>query len=1361
MKQKLTLAVKRITAVICAIATLVTGLYAVNWTGSNVQAAYTEISISSTDRPFQISGTYLNVTGVSGITDLTTEGTNFLTETFANEWMTFGGGLTYAELVTGLRKAVVANATTIQFNWNHSTTPRTEGFAEGASFTIKQGAPLPYNGTSSYVQLDANYTFTFQAPYDATTEYNRVIITKQKTTTISLGTTQITYASGGNNFYFDFDTSDAASGAYYIVDYNNNILDESYEEYIDFAGIDLATLKDTYQMRIKFNAPSKCIQIVSWGTVADVLTVGDSITFFKGMPITYTNSAGDTVVAYLDNDYIYKYTHSNSSGNPVFKMLKYDATVNTFGLTTGTYTASNTQQNNGIEYYFNVDLSPYTDSTNAVSVSFLGDSLVADYVDFAGESIAKISDSVHFRYISNSNDDVLQMAFLASGIELLEVGDKITLKKGLPIVYTDTELTSATLEETYVFEVTAKADQVLTFNCYTTGEYSLTGASYVANTYAQMKITPASVADESTRALKIVYENLDASIIKTYFSVSGKTYDDLVNTYSYKWRGYIDDTNGYMLRFQFSSIGMEDGDTVIWKKGFPLPYTTADGKSKISLLDKDYGFVYDEDTNTFTYDETLGNEEVQEGLYVYDFNSTDFDTTVASTEGNDALKEANVATLLSDTSDVPETFTKCLYGGGSSHYASVPVDFGKPIDLSKVTSVKVRMYIPTYSNSGSSVFRILTNESTSSGVSYEEADYTDIGGTFGEWSEIDITEMLKSTKTVKDEEGYLGRFILAFRTREAITCYFDYISIECTDTFFVEEDDTYKTVTILQLGADSGFDTADNEWDVYAIPQQKVPGIEGVTTFDATYEIDGTEYSGTFTRSDDTNGLYLTIPADNLAADADDVFVTIKAGEYDSSGTSAGINIKEDFTIYVYNGSLTQYAGDVTCETDEDTYVIEEADTVEIDGQAYAIGEEYATSGDHLLTYVVDGTTYAKRLIIYRIGDVNDDEAIDVKDLVVMKKKLANERELSMAGEQALDMNIDNEMTADDAALLRKYLVSDEGVLVLAPGEGATVANASEAAETLITDYTLNKAQDIKTGEDIYYRDVTILKWLSFENVTEYTVKVATQKDMSDAITYTANKCSLELINLLTDTDYYWTVAANGKISDVQTFHTADTIRTVTIDGVSNTRDGGGWSTIDGNKVKEGMFYRGGKLEDITDDGINVMLNQLGIKTDIDLRNSSETNGTTSPMGCEKYFRYSGPYYWGTTGINADAYKEALANEILAFANEDNYPIYVHCSLGRDRTGTICFLINALLGVSEEDLYLDYEFSFLSVTGTKDNAAVSSMTTQFKKMYDNVKAYASDGTMAEATEAFLVTELEDYGVTSETIATIRKLLLEE
>ena len=744
---------------------------------------------------------------------------------------------------------------------------------------------------------------------------------------------------------------------------------------------------------------------------------------------------------------------------------------------------------------------------------------------------------------------------------------------------------------------------------------------------------------------------------------------------------------------------------------------------------------------------------------VYDFNGTDFDTTVYASEGGVALKEANLAKKLTDTSAVPEGFTDSVYGGGSADYASVPVYFEKPINLSRVISIKVRMYVPTYSSSDSAVLRVMTNENDHN-ATYTEAAYEDIGGTFGAWSEVDITDMLKDENTVKDANGYMGRFILAFCTGEAITCYFDSIIIDGVD-YFVSEEGTFRDITLVKLGTDSGFNSETSVWDIYPIPDNptNVPGAEGVTTFDAAYEIDGTSYTGTFTRSNNTNGLYITIPASELPSDADGVIVTIKAGEYAPNGTTAGICITEDYAIYLHEGEMTQYEGEEHCEADDEVYVVGEGDDIMIDGVSVSSGDKYTKSGVHLVTYSVDGYNYSKHIIIYHYGDMNDDGEVNVKDLVAMKKYIADDRDVTKAGEKAADMNVDDETTTEDTELLRKRLITDSGALVLCPTDGRVVAKADDVAAEYYANYYVGKADAFGTDPITCGRDATVLKWISFENVSSYTVKLATKEDMSDAVAYEATSCTLELMNLLADTDYYWTVTAGDYVSDVQTFHTQKTIRTITIENVANVRDGGGWATEDGKYVKQGMFYRGGKIDNIAEDGIDVMVNQLGIKMDLDLRNSGEESaGSTSPLGTGvTYLNVGGPYYWNSErGINAEAYKEALLTEIRAFADKDNYPIYVHCSIGRDRTGTLCFLINALLGVSEQDLIMDYEFSTLSLSRTGTSTATK-LTATFKDMYDNVKAYAPDGTMAEATEAFML----ELGVTQDEIDSIRSILLEE
>ncbi|MBQ1211013.1 MAG: tyrosine-protein phosphatase, partial [Clostridia bacterium] len=181
-------------------------------------------------------------------------------------------------------------------------------------------------------------------------------------------------------------------------------------------------------------------------------------------------------------------------------------------------------------------------------------------------------------------------------------------------------------------------------------------------------------------------------------------------------------------------------------------------------------------------------------------------------------------------------------------------------------------------------------------------------------------------------------------------------------------------------------------------------------------------------------------------------------------------------------------------------------------------------------------------------------------------------------------------------------------------------------------------------------------------------------------------------------------------------------------------------------------------LDTITEDGLYQMLTVLGIKTELDVRTPGEgTAGGQSPLGTDiNYINYSGPYYYNAnSGILADAYQEALRAEIRAFADADNYPIVVHCSVGRDRTGTILFLIEGLCGVSKEDLFFEYELSFLGRIGG-NGANVAQLMNEVDKMYNGIQSWAPNGTFAEACEAFILSR----GISQEEIDTIRELMTE-
>lgn len=158
--------------------------------------------------------------------------------------------------------------------------------------------------------------------------------------------------------------------------------------------------------------------------------------------------------------------------------------------------------------------------------------------------------------------------------------------------------------------------------------------------------------------------------------------------------------------------------------------------------------------------------------------------------------------------------------------------------------------------------------------------------------------------------------------------------------------------------------------------------------------------------------------------------------------------------------------------------------------------------------------------------------------------------------------------------------------------------------------------------------------------------------------------------------------------------------------GCLNFRDLGGHLTGVGKRIPPRRLYRSDFIGDARPLGGRWPSSRL--RTVIDLRSESEIRHAAfvQPVASRFHLPLDNPQRgmtsedWSNPRTVAERYVELLLNgadsvaEILAVLTDPaSYPVAIHCSGGKDRTGIIAALLLALLGVSDEDIGADYALS--------------------------------------------------------------------
>ena len=345
---------------------------------------------------------------------------------------------------------------------------------------------------------------------------------------------------------------------------------------------------------------------------------------------------------------------------------------------------------------------------------------------------------------------------------------------------------------------------------------------------------------------------------------------------------------------------------------------------------------------------------------------------------------------------------------------------------------------------------------------------------------------------------------------------------------------------------------------------------------------------------------------------------------------------------------------------------------------------------------------------------------------------------------------------------------------VVAPADGETVPTLRPGQKTYLAGARSerfvrmdNAAERVKLFRMGASQFPVKLEWSGVTNAV-YELTIGSDGGEEETFVLT-NRTTAYVTNLNLARTYRWMVRCLGTEEYASSSFVTEPAapRLLRADGVRNFRDLGGWKTTDGRTVREDMIFRSAGLRNsskssggflrrkvdvgerrVTDEGLATLRDEFKIKTDLELRTPQETAGMEGTL--------LGPgVRWENISFAAYGFidnsvrgREPFAKIFRLFTKAENYPVLMHCSGGRDRTGTLAFLLNGLLGVSEDDLCRDWETSVFSDVGMKFSSG------NIVQLLDYLKTMPGE-TMRDRVEAYV----RSCGIKEDEIAAFRTIML--
>jgi len=177
--------------------------------------------------------------------------------------------------------------------------------------------------------------------------------------------------------------------------------------------------------------------------------------------------------------------------------------------------------------------------------------------------------------------------------------------------------------------------------------------------------------------------------------------------------------------------------------------------------------------------------------------------------------------------------------------------------------------------------------------------------------------------------------------------------------------------------------------------------------------------------------------------------------------------------------------------------------------------------------------------------------------------------------------------------------------------------------------------------------------------------------------------------------------------------------RRILVDEVVNARDLGGTPLASGDTVACGQLFRAAAPASLSVAGCAEFAD-LGIRTVIDLRVGSEVAGAPHSACVTELATIVHAPMPVPNNVSPEDYivdldaVDSVAVAFSALGDESAYPVYFHCTYGRDRSGVLAALVLLALGAERADIMKEYELTL--------DAGLSTFPASLEAVLDEIRS---------------------------------------